>query len=175
MTTDRKYNDPALREALRQEQTAIPHFQLAEGWQSAVMNRIKSTYRRLIWTIAAASVVLLIGTAGVLWKQKDRDRGQEIELGHQEVRMPKVETPVVIAQTVSAQIESSSTTKIPRLTRKSSSRISRQPKQEIDETAEAPAPTSLSANRDRMRQAMFEKMNRHSDMTDFEPEIIDEI
>ena len=35
--------------------------------------------------------------------------------------------------------------------------------------------TSLSANRDRMRQTMFEKMSGYSDMTDFEPEILDEL
>ncbi|MBR4728895.1 MAG: hypothetical protein IK075_01390 [Prevotella sp.] len=173
MTTDRKYNDPALREALRLEQAAMPHFQLTDGWQDAVMKRTKSTSRRLIWTVAAAIVVLLIGAAGVLWKQKAGYRGKEIEVGYQEARSPKVETPVVIAQTVPAQVESS--TEITRSTRKNSSRRLRQPKQEPNETSEPPAPTSLSANRDRMRQAMFEKMNRYSDMTDFESEILDEI
>lgn len=174
MTTERKYNDPALREALRQEQAAMPHFQLADGWQDAVMKQTKSAYTRLIWTVAAAIVVLLIGAASVLWKQKAGDRGQEIEVGYQEARLPKVETPIVIAYTVPAQVESS-TTEIPRSTQKSRHRISRKTKQEFDETVEATEPTSLSANRDRMRQAMFEKMKRHSDMTDFETEKIDEI
>ena len=174
MTTDRRYDDPVLREALRQEQAAMPHFQLADGWQDVVMRQVKSTSRRLMWAVAAAIAVLLIGAAGVLWKQKAGDRGQEKEIEHQEAKLPKVETPVVITQTVPAQVESS-TTEIPRLTRKSRHRISRQPKQDANEPAEASAPTSLSANRDRMRQAIFEKMNRHSDMTDFETEIIDEI
>lgn len=174
MTTDRKYNDPALREALRQEQATMPHFQLADGWQDAVMKQTKSTSRRMIWTIAAAIVILFIGAAGVLWKQKAGDRDKEIGIEHQEARLPKVETPVVISQTVPAQVESS-TTEIPRSTRKSRHRISRQPKQDANETAEAPEPTSLSANRDRMRQAIFEKMNRYSDVTDSETEIIDEI
>lgn len=175
MTTDRRYNDPALREALRQEQAAMPHFQLADGWQDTVMKQAKSKSLRIIWIAAAAFVILLIGAAGVLWKQKAGDRGLEIEVKYQEAGVPKVETPVVIAQTVPAQIESSSTTETPKPTRKSHPHISRRPKQDADETAEVPEPTSLSANRDRMRQAMFEKMNRHSDMTDYETEIIDKI
>lgn len=175
MTTDRKYNDPALREALRQEQATMPHFQLADGWQDAVMKQTKSTSRRMIWTIAAAIVILFIGAAGVLWKQKAGDRDKEIGIEHQEARLPKVETPVVISQTVPAQVESSTTTETPKPTRKSHPHISRRPKQDANETAEAPEPTSLSANRDRMRQAMFEKMNRYSDVTDSETEIIDKI
>ena len=173
MTTDRRYNDLALREALRQERAVMPHFQLADGWQDAVMKQTKSKSLRIIWTAAAVFVILLIGTTIILWQQEANDSHEDLKVNHQEVRVPKVETPVVIAQTVPAQIESS--IEIIRSTRKSSSRISRQPKQEVNETSEPPAPTSLSANRDRMRQAMFEKIDRHSDMTDFEPEIIDEI
>ena len=173
MTTDRRYNDLALREALRQEQAAMPHFQLADGWQDAVMKQAKSKSLRIIWSAAAAFVVLLIGTTIILWQQEANDSHEDLKVNHQEAGVPKVETPVVIAQTVPAQVESS--TEITRSTRKNSSRRLRQPKQEPNETSEPPAPTSLSANRDRMRQAMFEKMNRYSDMTDFEPEIIDEI
>lgn len=175
MTTDRRYNDPALRQALRQEQAAMPHFRLADGWQDAVMKQAKSTSRRLIWTVAAAFVVLFIGAAAIFWQQEADNRGLDIEAGYLGTGMPEVEPPIDVAQSVTTQAEPSSATQITKLTRKSHPRISRQPKQKTNETAEAPAPISLSANRDRMRQAMFEKMNRHSDMTDFEPEIIDEI
>jgi len=175
MTTDRRYNDPALREALRQEQAAMQHFQLADGWQDAVLKQAKSKSRRLIWTAAAAIVIMLIGAAAILWQQGKVDRHQDAVAGLQYAGMPNEEPPVVIAQSVTAQPEPSSTTEAPKSTRKSSPRISRQPRQEVDETPEPQVTTSLSANRDRMRQAMFEKMNRHSDMTDFEPEIIDEI
>lgn len=175
MTKDMKYNDPALREALRQEQAAIPHFQLADSWQDAVMKQTNSKSLRIIWTAAAAFVVLLIGATTILWQQKADDSNEDLKVNHQEVRAPKVGTPVAITQIVPAQAELSSAAQTPKLVRKMRHRISQLPKQESDETAETPEPTSLSANRDRMRQAMFEKMNRHSDMTDFEPEIIDEI
>ena len=72
MTTERRYNDPALREALRQEQAAMPHFQLADGWQDAVMKQAKSKSQRIIWTAAAAFIVLLIGVAAVYGNRKKK-------------------------------------------------------------------------------------------------------
>lgn len=175
MTTERRYNDPALREALRQEQAAMPHFQLADGWQDAVMKQAKSKSQRIIWTAAAAFIVLLIGVAAVLWQQEKKGRHQDTEAGLLEAGMPKEETPIVIAQAVPPQVEPASTTDALKLKRKSRPRLSRSPRQSADEIAEPSVSTSLSGNRDRMRQTMFEKMSGYSDMTDFEPEIFDEL
>ena len=89
--------------------------------------------------------------------------------------MPQVETPIVITQEVPTQTELSSAAKKPKLIRKKHTRILIQSRQDATEIAETSTPSSLSANRDRMRQALMEKMNRHSDMSDFEPEIHDKI
>lgn len=173
MTTDRKNKDLALREALRQEHAAMPHFQLADGWQDAVMKQVKSKSRRLIWITAAAIVVLLIGTAGVLWKQKAGERGQKIEVEYQEAKIPVIEP--TLAQSIPEQTEPISANQSTKSTRKRFPRKTQQPIQETNEIAEPLAPTSLSANRDRMRQAMFEKMNGYTDMTVNESNILDEI
>ena len=175
MTTDRKYKDPALREALRQEQATKPHFLLVDGWQDAVIKRAKTTSRRIVWTAAAAIVVLLIGTAAVLWQQKTKDRHQELNVLHQETRITEVESPIVIAQAVPTQSRPNPSTEKPKQKRGKKLRKSKQPGQDAVETSKVLTPTSLSANRDRMRQAMFKKMNRHSDMTELELEEIDEI
>ena len=175
MMIDRKYKDPALREALRQEQATKPHFLLVDGWQDAVIKRAKTTSRRIVWTAAAAIVVLLIGTAAVLWQQKTKERYQELNVRHQETRIPEVESPIVIAQAVPTQSRPNPSTEKPKQKRRNNLRKSKQPRQDAVETPKALTPTSLSANRDRMRQAMFKKMNRHSDMTEIEIEEIDEI
>ena len=175
MTIDRKYDDPALREALRLEQATMPHFPLVDGWQDAVIKRAKTTSRRIVWTAAAAIVVLLIGTATILWQQKTKDRHQELDVLHQEARIPETESPIVIAQVVPAQSSPEPSTEKPKQKRGKNLRKSKQPRQYAVETTKALTPTSLSANRDRMRQAMFKKMNRHSNMTELELEEIDEI
>lgn len=175
MMTDRKYNDPALREALRQEQAAMPHFRLADGWQDVVMKQAKSKSRQMIWTAAAAIVIMLIGAAAILWQQEKKDSHQNSEAGLLEAGLSKEETPIVIAQAVPPQVEPAYTTDVPKSKRKSRSRLSRRSRPGADEIAEPSVSTSLSSNRDRMRQTMFEKMNGYSDMTDFEPEILDEL
>lgn len=175
MTTDRSYNDIALREALQQEMATKPHFQLADGWQDNVMRQVKPISRRLIWTAAAVIAVLLIGSAAVILKNEKGDKFQKTVVCHQKVGAPQVETPIVITQAVPAQAELSSAAKKPTLIHKKHTRVSIQARQEAAEVAETSTPSSLSANRDRMRQALMEKMNRHSDMSDFEPEIHDKI
>ena len=175
MTTNKKYNDPALREALRLEQAAMPHFQLADGWQDVVLKQAKSTLRWKVWTAAAAIVVLLIGTAAILWQQKAKDRYQQPDVLHQETKVSKAESPIVIAQSVPKLSESYPSAEQSKQAQKRSRRISRRSLENSGEATETPTPTSLSANRDRMRQAMLEKMDKHSYMTELEPEEIDEI
>lgn len=175
MTTNKKYNDPALREALRLEQSAKPHFLLADGWQDAVLKQAKSTLRWKVWTAAAAIVVLLIGTAAILWQQKAKDRCQQPDILHQETKVSKVDPPIVIAQSAPKLSESYSSTEKSKQAQKRSRRISRRSLVNSIEVIDTPTPTSLSANRDRMRQAMFKKMDKHSYMTELEPEEIDEI
>ena len=175
MMTDRKDKDPALREALRQEMATKPHFQLVDGWQDAVIKQVKSTSRQIVWTAAAAFVILLIGTATVLWQQKVKDRYQESDVLQQEATAPKEESPIVIAQAVQTQSKPISSTEKPKQTWKRNIGKTRQPRQSTVETTKALTPTSFSANRDRMRQAMFKKMNRNSDMTEMEIEKVDEI
>ena len=175
MTTDRSYNDIALREALQQEMAEKPHFQLADGWQDNVMRQVKPMSRCLIWTAAAVIVVLLIGSATVICKNGKGEKFQNTDICHQEVAAPQVETPIVITQTVPVQKELPSVAQKPTLIRKKKTRVSIQARQETAEIAETSTPSSLSANRERMRQALMEKMNRHSDMNDFEPEIHDKI
>lgn len=174
MTKDRKYKDTALRKAFQQEMATKSHFQLADGWQDDVMRQIKPMSRRLIWTAAAIIVVLIIGSATFLWKNEKGDKFQMTNVCHQEVEVPQVETPVT-TQTIPAQTGHSNAVPKPTPTYRKRSRINNQTRQEPDEMGKALAPSSLSANRDRMRQAMMEKMNIHSDMRDFEPEIHDKI
>lgn len=175
MTTDRKYNDVALREVLRQEMATKPHFQLADGWQDNVMRQVKPMSRRLIWTTASVFAVLLIGSAAVIFKNEKGDKFQKTDVCRKEVGAYQVETPIVITQAVPAQTGLPSAAQKPTLIRKKNTRVSIQARQETAEIAETSKPSSLSANRDRMRQALMEKMNRHSDMNDFEPEIHDKI
>ena len=175
MTTDRKYKDVALREALQQEMATKPHFQLADGWQDNVIRQVRPMSRRLIWTAAAVIAVLLIGSVIVIWNNEKGNKFQNIDVCHQEAGVPQVETPIVITQEVPTQTELSSAAKKPKLIRKKHTRILIQSRQDATEIAETSTPSSLSANRDRMRQALMEKMNRHSDMSDFEPEIHDKI
>ena len=175
MMTDRKDKDPALREALRQELATKPHFQLVDGWEDAVIKQVKSTSRQIVWTVAAAFIILFIGTATVLWQQKAKDRYQESDVLQLETTAPKEESPVVIAQADPTQSKPNPSTGKSRHTRKRSLRKSKLPRQNTVETTKGLTPTSFSANRDRMRQEMFKKMNRHSDMTELEIEIVDEI
>lgn len=175
MTTDRKYNDAALRDALQQEMATKPHFQLADGWQDNVMRQVKPKSRCLIWTAAAVIVALIIGSAAVILKNEKGDKFQKTDVCHHEVGAPQEEAPIVITQAVPAQKELSSETIKPKIIRKKHTRISIQARQETTEIAETSTPSSLSANRDRMRQSLMEKMNRYSDMSDFEPKIHDKI
>lgn len=168
MTTDSKHKDPVLREALRLEQEDKPHFQLRDGWQEAVISQVQPRHRLGRWAIAAAIVTLFVGVATVLWQKEPKADSKGLA-----VEAPKEEPPVVTAQVAVAEANVGIVT-MPKP--KKSTRPKRLPQQQATtEPAEEPIPEPLSANRDRMRQAMFKEMNRRAVLSDFETEKTDEI